>query len=181
MKKVPGIKVIFEEPKIAMSTRDKEVLFNLGEEFMDILIRGTDSPKEQGTLDELLNKTFGFVDVSKPSIKWLGVNFSKDYLLNKNPTEAFFDRAAVADFNAKSKMVLTPVGFALKGERGKDHSTLVMFSYNEKDETTDLGVAEIRKDMQGPPWDILRRGGESVADIKEKVLAAVGAKERRSA
>lgn len=181
MKKVAGMKLVFEESEIAVSGKDRDVTFSLGNKFMDILVRGRDLPKAVRALDELLNKSFGFIDISKRSIEWLGVNFSKQYPLNKNPTEAFFDRAAVADFSAKSKMVLFPVGVALRERRGKGHSALVLFSYNEKDETTDLNVAEVRTDIQGPPWDIIRRSSESVGDIKERILVALGARERRNA
>jgi hypothetical protein len=177
MEKVAGIKFSSEESMIAVSTKDREILFSLAKNFMDILMKGVDSVKDLRVLDTVFNKTFGFVNVSKPSVKSLRVNFSKEHQLNRNPMDVFLNRASLAEFNSRSKKSFILAGVAF-GERGRDKDTLAMFSYSPYDESTILNVAEIRSDVQGPPWDILTRSSDSVDDSKQKILSALGVRER---
>lgn len=172
-KKTSSMKFSFQENLFILSTRTNAISFGFAKDFMDLMVTGLDRADEIQNLDDYLNRIYSFLGLSMPSIRLLGVSYSKEFPIDKNPIGKYVEKTGLADFNAKSKLLLRPYGLVL-GNMGKDKTLLIVLEYDEDDETTELDITELWKDLKHQPLDILRKSNDSIDAQKRKIFAGLG-------
>ncbi len=178
-RRIPKSKLLDQETMLALTSKRNNILFGLKEDYMDLMVMGSDRSEDLRRLDDFLNRIIAFLDLSTPAIGVLGVAYSKAFPLVKGPSGSpiskYVDKGALAEFSSRSGLFLNPAGLVLS-KKTKDKGLLVILEYDEDEDTTEVDITEVCKDLRLEQSDILTKRDNSLESQKDHIFAGLGVK-----
>lgn len=176
-RRIPQIKFSDQERVLVLTSKRNMILFGMKEDFMDLMVTGSDRPDELRRLDDFLNRIYAFLELSTPAIKLLGVSYSKEFPVSGRLMGKYFEKTALAEFNSRSGLFLNPYGVVL-GTKGKEKSLLMVLGYDEENDRTEVDITEIWNDIRPEQSDILSKRNYSLESQKSQIFAGLGVKSK---